>query len=68
MKLLLLIFLLSIPSSKLSHVRQLYKVAFYDEGKTKELLDLVNNQSRDEKIYLGYRGAATIILAKHKII
>ena len=67
MKLLILLFLFISPvvtEPDITFVRGLFKQAVDDQEKTTELIDYLNT-SKSTPVFLGYMGAATMLLAKH---
>jgi len=65
MKLLILLFFFSYANADLSNLRSLYEVATKEESKATQMLALAEKNSSVNFVFLGYKGAAKIILAKH---
>ena len=65
--LIFLMFLLPLEqqNSSLEEVRGLYIKAAEDENAAEKLLEISESKSADENIYVGYEGAAHVMLAKH---
>jgi hypothetical protein len=65
MKLLLLICFLAFQTSNLSQLRQLYHLAPTDSKKANQLLAIAGKGDPEKSVYLGYKGAARMMQAKH---
>lgn len=65
MKTLLVLFTSSLLSADLSSMRTLYQAAPQSEQKALELLQLADKNISANVVYRGYKGAATILMAKY---
>lgn len=67
MKLLILLSFFIKANSDLSSLRSFYEAAPKEEAKAKQMLVLAEKNSTVNFVFLGYTGAAKIILAKHTV-
>ena len=65
MKLLLIITFLNLSTNDLTLLREIFEKAYENEKVANQLFAFAVKNAKDKNIYLGYKGAAKIILAKH---